>query len=149
MVGAKPPKNKGKIKDRVLYSRINFLYQAAGVLAQQTHAINPDANDARPAISRRLISDARAVSLKALIRMSPAMKYTICKKCDTFLIEGSSCTTEVENKSKGGRKPWADVMVRTCKLCGQAKRFPVDLERQKRRPHRGLKEEIEKHSGQV
>jgi ribonuclease P protein subunit RPR2 len=64
------------------------------------------------------------------------MKHSICKNCDTMLIDGSTCTNEVENKSKGGKKRWADVLVRKCNTCGLEKRFPIGAERQKRRPHR-------------
>ncbi|KAI0019889.1 hypothetical protein F4780DRAFT_780013 [Xylariomycetidae sp. FL0641] len=42
----------------------------------------------------------------------------------------------VENKSKGGKKPWADVLVITCHTCQGVKRYPVQAARQKRRPVR-------------
>ncbi|RKF76570.1 hypothetical protein GcC1_070013 [Golovinomyces cichoracearum] len=83
--------------------------------------------------SRRLISDLRNVSLKAQIRMSPSLKHSICKTCSTLLIDGSNCTNEIENKSKYGRKSWADVLVRKCRICGTVKRYPLTAPRQKRR----------------
>ncbi|KAG5952613.1 hypothetical protein E4U57_005965 [Claviceps arundinis] len=84
-------------------------------------------------MSRLAISEMRAVSLKAQIRQSPALKRTICKFCDTLLVEGRSCSSTIENLSKQGRKPWADVLVITCKTCENVKRFPVDAPRQKRK----------------
>ncbi|KAG6151711.1 hypothetical protein E4U37_004599 [Claviceps purpurea] len=84
-------------------------------------------------ISRLAISEMKAVSLKAQIRQSPALKRTVCKFCDTLLVEGRSCSSTIENLSKQGRKPWADVLVITCKTCGNVKRFPVDAPRQKRK----------------
>ncbi|EJT68478.1 RNAse P Rpr2/Rpp21 subunit domain-containing protein [Gaeumannomyces tritici R3-111a-1] len=92
-------------------------------------------------MSRRLLSDLRSVSLKSQIRLGPALKRTVCKFCDTLLVEGRSCTSTVENKSRGARKPWADVLVITCDTCGRAKRFPVAAPRQKRRPFRDATEE--------
>lgn len=86
--------------------------------------------------SRQLITDLRNVSHKSVIRISPGMKRTICKYCDTLLVEGQTCSSAVENKSKGGKKPWADVLVIKCHTCGGEKRFPVNTERQKKRPHR-------------
>ncbi|KAK7394054.1 hypothetical protein QQX98_013162 [Neonectria punicea] len=86
----------------------------------------------------------RAVSLKAQIRQSPALKRTICKFCDTLLIEGQTCSSTVENDSKGGRKPWADLLTIRCKTCGNAKRYPVNAPRQKRRSLRNREKDESK-----
>lgn len=90
-------------------------------------------------MSHRMLADFRSVSLKSQIRVSPAIKRTICKFCDTLLVEGQTCTSTVENTSKGGRKPWADVLVMTCHTCHHSKRFPVNAPRQQRRPFRVAK----------
>lgn len=92
-------------------------------------------------MSHRLLTDFRSVSLKCQIRVSPDMKRTICKFCDTLLVEGQTCTSTVENTSKGGKKPWADVLVVKCHTCHRAKRFPVNAPRPQRRPLRTPKEE--------
>ena len=100
-----------------------------------------DPNDERvskdSALSRQLVTHLRAVSLKSQIRLSPAMKHTICKHCDILLVPGSTSTSYMENNSRNGRKPWADVLVTTCTACGTAKRFPVGAKRQLRRELRG------------
>ena len=93
--------------------------------------------DIHAVTARRLLSDLRAASLKTQIRLDPSVKRTVCKYCDTLLIEGASCRSSVENRSRGGRKPWADVLVVKCGTCGGEKRFPVSAARQKRRPFRG------------
>ena len=80
--------------------------------------------------SRQLVAHLRAISLKSQIRLSPAMKHTICKRCDSLLIPGFTCTSYMENNSRGGRKPWADVLVTTCTACGTAKRVPMGAKRQ-------------------
>ncbi|TVY83147.1 Ribonuclease P protein subunit rpr2 [Lachnellula suecica] len=170
MAKVKAAKGTGNFPNKILHSRASYLYQAASYLAaaQQPHsrpepqiekdvgnAAGPKQADAtgvpsdgltaiseaayRPA-SRRLVADLRAVTLKGQMRISPAMKHTLCKKCDTLLVDGSTCTNQVENKSKGGKKPWADVLVRRCHTCGSEKRFPMAAERQKRRPYRQLPE---------
>ncbi|TFB03129.1 hypothetical protein CCMA1212_004682 [Trichoderma ghanense] len=87
-------------------------------------------------LSHQVVSDMRSVSLKAQIRQSPSIKQTICKYCDAVLIEGKTCHSFVENPSKGGRKPWADVLVIRCDTCGNVKRYPVSAPRQKRKPFR-------------
>ncbi|RKF61368.1 putative rnase p rpr2 rpp21 subunit domain-containing protein [Erysiphe neolycopersici] len=89
--------------------------------------------------SRRLVSEIRAVSLKTQIRLSPHIKHSICKSCSTILIDGSTCSNLVENKSKGGKKPWADVLIKKCYTCGSVKRFPISARRQERREVRKQK----------
>lgn len=88
------------------------------------------------ALSRRLLTDLRSVTLKTQIRMNSDIKRTICKYCDTLLVEGQTCTSTVENKSRGGRKPWADLLTIKCHTCSRKRRYPVNAPRQKRRPHR-------------
>ncbi|KAK4133306.1 hypothetical protein BT67DRAFT_442755 [Trichocladium antarcticum] len=80
----------------------------------------------------------RAVSLKTRIRLNPAVKQALCKFCDSPLIEGQSCTSAIENKSKGARKSWADMLVRKCHTCEREKRYPVSAARPKRKTDRGV-----------
>lgn len=150
----------GSVPNKTLYSRVSYLYQAAAYMATQ-HAEStvtattvatekekkqksmpaaeissePRSTSHQPA-SRRLVADLRAVSHKVLMRMSPAMKHSICKNCDTMLIDGTTCKNKIENRSRGGKKPWADVLMRKCNTCGLARRFPLTAERRKRRPQR-------------
>lgn len=100
--------------------------------------ISPDDDSVseESALSRQLVVHLRAISLKSQIRLSPAMKHTICKRCDILLMPGSTSTSYMENNSRGARKAWADVLVTTCAGCGTAKRFPVGAKRQLRRESR-------------
>jgi ribonuclease P protein subunit RPR2 len=159
-------KTAGSVQNRPIYSRISYLYQAATYLSSTSgsHAIQPEiqqtehhqaqgekqsydaACHVKQAVSRRLLTEMKATSLKAQIRMSTSMKHTICKHCDTLLVEGDTSTSYVENQSKGGRKPWADVLVIKCNTCGGPKRFPLHAPRQNRREKRemaAVKEERE------
>jgi ribonuclease P protein subunit RPR2 len=154
-------KSGGGVQNRAIYSRISFLQQAAVTLsatatetqhqseapslanaaAGQSISISTS-DDARlktslEAMSRRLATDLRAVSLKTRIRLKPAMKQTLCKFCDSILIDGESCTSTIENKSKGARKPWADVLVRKCHTCARERRYPVSAARPRRKAERG------------
>lgn len=106
---------------------------------QEERSVTETASAPVQNLSRKLVTDLRAVTLKSQMRISPALKRTICKYCDTLLVEGQTCSSSVENTSKGGKKPWADVLVIECRICGRAKRFPVSAARQKRRPHRATK----------
>lgn len=145
MAKDKAGKGEKSIPNKHLHARTSFLYQAATYLSLQTSAQPPpEASKAQSittvntghngppqsALALQLASHLRAVSLKAQIRLSPDMKRSICKKCNTVLIPGRTSTSLIENKSRGGRKPWADVLVIQCNFCGGQKRFPVGSTRQ-------------------
>ncbi|KAK3363510.1 RNAse P Rpr2/Rpp21/SNM1 subunit domain-containing protein [Lasiosphaeria hispida] len=148
-------KPNGSVQNRAIYSRVSFLHQAAAAIAvpgttTATAAATAAAevtfashSSAKPAalplegMARRLATDLRSVSLKTRIRLSPNMKQTLCKFCDSILIEGQSVTSTVENRSRGGRKSWADVLVRKCHACGRERRYPVSAARPKRKGERG------------
>ncbi|EDO02794.1 hypothetical protein SS1G_05271 [Sclerotinia sclerotiorum 1980 UF-70] len=108
MAKSQPTKGVSKIPNKVLYSRISYLYQAATYLALQDdesqkrstvkNALRSPVEDVMEVepkceanitgglyhpLSRRLITDLRSVSLKGLMRMSPDMKHSI-------LVEGLS-----------------------------------------------------------
>ncbi|KAK1252645.1 hypothetical protein MKX08_003832 [Trichoderma sp. CBMAI-0020] len=92
-------------------------------------------------LSHQVISDMRSVSLKAQIRQGPSIKQTVCRYCDAVQIEGKTCHSTVENRSKGGRKPWADILVTRCDTCGNVKRYPISTPRQKRKALRAKRDE--------
>lgn len=89
-----------------------------------------------PALSRLYASQSRTIARKATIRLTPDMKHSICKTCDSILLPGTTSSTFVENLSRGGRKPWADMLVVICNACGAVKRFPVGAKRQRRKTER-------------
>jgi len=150
MSKVKPPKSKG-IPSKHLHARTTFLYQAATYLTLQT-ASNETANDLKTddqavpthspvspthsPLAIRLCSDLQQVSRKAQLRMSVDLKRTLCKRCNTVLVPGRTATHTVENMSKGGKKPWADVLVLKCTTCGGKKRFPVGAKKQSKKVQR-------------
>ncbi|EMC94590.1 hypothetical protein BAUCODRAFT_553501 [Baudoinia panamericana UAMH 10762] len=83
-----------------------------------------------------LNSHLRQVALKSQIRLHTDVKHAFCKACNTALVEGQTCRRYIENLSKGGKKPHADVSVLQCNACGAAKRFPIGAKRQKRKGER-------------
>ncbi|KAI0996855.1 hypothetical protein K3495_g11328 [Podosphaera aphanis] len=155
MAKGKLSKRDTTVPNKALHSRISFLYQAAvhfaslnqsepntvmrkdqNIVESPRHERKSNMPTAIYPLSRRWVSDLRHISLKAQIRMAPALKHTMCKSCNTILIDGSTCTIKLENKSKNGSKPWADVLIKECTVCATVARFPVSAPRQKRRPLR-------------
>lgn len=159
-----------KIPKKHLYSRISFLHQAANSILQQrstgcSHSSDQGvrevgdssnstvlATSSSPVkasglgISQMMIMHLQAVSRKGQIRLAPELKHTMCKRCNTLLIPGKTSKTEVENKSRNRKKPWADVLVIECLQCKAQKRFPIGAERQPKKVQRQRdgKEDIRK-----
>lgn len=97
------------------------------------------ASERRPLVSGqalRLSSHLLAVSQRSKVAVSRDIKRSICKCCNELLIPGKTAAHSVENKSKGGRKPWADVLVVVCRRCGFQKRYPVGQQRQPKKKDR-------------
>ncbi|KAJ5171053.1 uncharacterized protein N7500_003836 [Penicillium coprophilum] len=83
-------------------------------------------------LSRVCVSHLRAVAMKTQIRLPVTLKRSVCKRCDTLLTPGVTCSHETRNASRGGKKPWADVLVVKCLSCGTEKRFPQTAKRGKK-----------------
>lgn len=81
-------------------------------------------------------SHLRAVSLKSQVRLSQDTKRFVCKICNMPLIPGRTSIEHMENRSKGGKKSWADVSVIHCLNCLVDKRFPVGARRQSKKSAR-------------
>ncbi|POS84724.1 hypothetical protein EPUL_004530 [Erysiphe pulchra] len=137
---AEPLRNEGRRLDDKKEEKIISKHQ--DLLTNGTHNLNSSFRLTTTTLnsSRRLASELRAVSLKTQIRLSPHVKHSICKTCSTILIDGSTCSNLIENNSKGGKKPWADILVKRCYTCDSVKRFPISAQRQERREVRKRKE---------
>lgn len=92
-------------------------------------------------LSRLFINHLKAVSLKGQVRLTPEMKRSLCRRCDILLRPGSTSISTLENKSRGGKKPCADVLALTCVSCGSVKRFPIGAMRQPKRADRARKKD--------
>lgn len=87
-------------------------------------------------LARVLLSQLRGISLKAQIRLGQDVKHSICKRCHQLLISGITSTARIENHSRNGAKPWANVLVVRCTFCNTPRRFPVGAKRQRPRKMR-------------
>ncbi|ORY12322.1 RNAse P Rpr2/Rpp21/SNM1 subunit domain-domain-containing protein [Clohesyomyces aquaticus] len=135
------------VPNKHLHARATFLYQAATYLTLQSRALNPElegnhlsSDDRADHEGARVVrhsgqamqlgSHLRAVSTKGQVRLSAEMKRSLCKACNTVLVPGKTSTHIMENKSRGGRKPWADILVIQCNFCGSQKRLPTGSNKQ-------------------
>jgi len=92
------------------------------------------------ALSRYLLSNFHGVALKGQVRLDSTLKHSICRHCDAFLIAGFTSSSYIENRSNGGKKPWADVLVITCNLCDATRRFPIGATQQMSKTNRQKQE---------
>lgn len=148
MAKDKLPKPKAKgVPNKHLHARTSFLYQAASYLTLQSsvNAKEAESSGSAPseaeqpsplALALQLGSDLHTVSRKAQLRLSIDLKRSMCKSCNTILVPGQTAAQTIENESKGGSKPWADVVVVSCKVCGSKRRIPVGARRQKKKRDR-------------
>lgn len=151
MSKVKPPKSKG-IPNKHLHARSSFLYQAATYLTLQTSSCHEVATDVpqseqtqshdasksqkQSPLALELGSDLQQVSRKGQLRLAVDLKRSLCKSCNTVLVPGRTATQTVENHSKGGKKPWANLLIVTCGVCGGKKRFPVGAKPQLKKSKR-------------
>lgn len=101
------------------YARLSFLYQASGHFAPYAKY---------SVLSRALARNMDLVSKKTVLKLTPALKRTLCKGCNSFLIPGISVAVSVQNKSVK-QDERNDVLVHTCTKCGTVRRFPVGQNR--------------------
>lgn len=94
----------------------------------------------------QLTAHLRSVAQKAQIRLSQDLKHAFCRVCSSPFVEGETCIRSTENLSKGGRKPWADVLVVKCCACGACRRFPVGAKKQKRKALRASEKANSSHT---
>jgi ribonuclease P protein subunit RPR2 len=134
--------------NRHLHARTTFLYQAATYLTLQV-AREPEPNGPQQAaqecagyeqigrprsgLALQLATQLRTVSRKGQLKLSTDIKRQLCKTCNTMLIPGETSTHSIQNDSRGGKKPWADVLVITCHTCTSRKHFPVGVKRQQKK----------------
>ncbi|KIV91325.1 hypothetical protein PV10_05875 [Exophiala mesophila] len=167
MAKAKSTKaNKPGIPQKHLHSRLSYLHQAATLLTTAHHATQTETaashsktqtSDNRASETpmtrtipsreaNRLLSHLRGVSRKSQLRLSPKMKHTICRRCDSLLIAGMTSSAIVVNNSKDATKPWADIFEIRCKQCATVKRFPVGVETNAKKSRGPTEEEKESKS---
>ncbi|KAF3490721.1 uncharacterized protein GIQ15_00238 [Arthroderma uncinatum] len=146
----KAQKGTGTRVQNHLHARIAYLYKATNYLQTATDTMREEvASDTSPLperdalkgshtgvsnekgpfsfIARQYGSQLRAVSLKSQLRLDRDVKRSICKRCDSFLRPGLTCSETMENKSRGRKKPWADTRVVTCGFCKTQKRYPQGI----------------------
>ncbi|KAL5339632.1 RNAse P Rpr2/Rpp21/SNM1 subunit domain-containing protein [Aspergillus crustosus] len=114
--------------------------------AQNASPVKPTAHSHSSRVARSFVSQMRGVSLKSQLRLPVEKKRSFCKRCDTLLAAGTY-TEEIRNPSRGARKPWAEIRVVRCNICGTGKWFPRTDKRSQKLADRKKEQNTENASG--
>ncbi|KAG7211859.1 hypothetical protein KM043_011080 [Ampulex compressa] len=90
-----------------VFERMNYLYQASHLMALKNRVAASYYNNMMVACAR-----------KAVLRMEPSVKRTICKRCQTPLIPGETARVRLSSKRVKGIRY-------TCLTCMNSKRYPT------------------------
>ncbi|KAI0633229.1 RNAse P Rpr2/Rpp21/SNM1 subunit domain-containing protein [Trametes polyzona] len=138
-----PVANVQSAVNRDIIQRINFLYQASTYLnsvsqasaapsssghapfqKSQTSKAKRKQNIRHPRnaaeLSRSYIGTLRTVGQKTMVRMDPTLKRTLCQKCDTVLLPGTTSSVRVNAMRSHGK-----AVVYTCLTCKAIRRIPA------------------------
>ncbi|CAK8690286.1 unnamed protein product [Clavelina lepadiformis] len=110
-MGKKKRKLGRAVQKKDVFQRLNFLYQASYTALSMKPANHE--------LARYYAATMKALALRNVVRLSPQIKRTICKKCGIILVPGVTC--KVRNRS--GRERFTMVH---CLDCGYSRRFFLD-----------------------
>ncbi|KAI9294927.1 Rpr2-domain-containing protein [Neoconidiobolus thromboides FSU 785] len=138
-MGKKEKLKKGKkaIENKEILLRMNFLYQASNLMSN-IDIKYPQKEDSKGSedkstglegrkltgLSRAYLSNLKSISKKLVIKMDPAIKRNICKRCNSNLILGKTCSIKaIEPNDKEGEKKKHIKLEYTCQFCYYKKSY--------------------------
>ncbi|KAK0485338.1 Rpr2-domain-containing protein [Armillaria luteobubalina] len=113
--------NANSVPNKDIIQRLNFLYQASvylnGVTSQSPRRRKRVTTGD---LSRSYVTSMKVVGRKTVVKMDPSVKRTICKRCNTILVPGSTVTIRANKSASHGH-----VMAYTCTHCKTTRRIPA------------------------
>ena len=101
-------KNKQQAGE-IARERVDILMAAAGKAAGELGN--------GPSFARRYVHVARKIAMKMRTPLDPQATRRVCKKCDSYLLDGTTARVRLQGKGKN-----AHVVV-TCLQCGNENRY--------------------------
>lgn len=107
------------------HQRVSYLYKLGALMTfkRVESDLNNEIEKSTDTLARAYLNHMDLVSKKAVLKLHPDVKRTVCKKCNRLLIDGLTSSTRLVNESKKGL-PHCDVLTNICQ-CGNTKRFPI------------------------
>ncbi|KAF5383494.1 hypothetical protein D9757_006096 [Collybiopsis confluens] len=139
--------NPSSVSNRDVIQRLNFLYQASVYLNTvhcSTSQLPPSSSSSLSSapddpttnqkkkgkekkktvglgdLSRSYIGTMKSVGTKTTVQLDPSVKRTLCKRCNTVLIPGSTASVRTKKSPSHGH-----FMVYTCGVCKHSVRIPA------------------------
>lgn len=123
MSGKKPLKVPKTLPKRDHHMRTGYLYQLGVLNEAKREGIASRESKTASIISRMYVNHMDQVSKKAVLKLHPDLKRTVCKKCCRIGIPGLNVKIRIVNESKKEDNRIANVLEYQC-VCGGVKRFP-------------------------
>ncbi|KAG0673361.1 hypothetical protein C6P40_002469 [Pichia californica] len=121
---SKTPRIPSSIPKKDHFQRVTYLYEV-GAMMTGKQIENSQSKNAKSidTISRMCLNHMNLVSKKAVLKLHPDIKRTICKKCLRLQVDGFTTKTRIKNDSKKQLLS-CDVLEKEC-ICGVSKRYPI------------------------
>lgn len=102
--------------------RVTYMYKAGALMASNLVSGN---GGSFSILSKAYMRSMDLVAKKAVLKLHPSIKRSVCKECSGLLIPGVTCKLRLENPSKS-KLPSCQVLAVTCE-CGHVKRYPIGI----------------------
>lgn len=121
----KQPRIPNSIPKKDHHQRVTYLYKLGSLMTfkQVESNISSEKRKSTDSLARLYLNHMDLVSKKAVLKLHPDIKRTVCKRCSRLLINGLTSTTRISNDSKK-MLSYCDVLEIECQ-CGYLKRFPI------------------------
>lgn len=122
----KGPRIPSMIPKKDHHLRSTYIYKIGKIMSlKNLQTPGNKSTESFETFSRMYLHHMDLVSKKAVLKLHPDIKRTVCKKCSRLQIIGfnKSCTLRIVNESKK-QVDSCDTLVNQC-ICGNVKRFPI------------------------
>ncbi|KAF6013170.1 hypothetical protein HII12_001885 [Brettanomyces bruxellensis] len=103
--------------------RITYMFKVGSLMAAKLKPQVENNLGTFDVLSRSYLRNMELLSKKAVLKLHPNVKRTICKECHRFLLPGLTCKLRLKNYSKA-KKDECDILEVSC-TCGSVKRYPI------------------------
>ncbi len=107
--------------------RIAYMFKAGSLMAAKLKNRIEDDSDTFDTLSRSYLRNMDLLAKKAVLKLHPNIKRSVCKGCHRFFLPGLTCKLRLKNYSKLQKKQ-CDILEVSC-TCGSVKRYPIGKDR--------------------
>jgi RNase P subunit RPR2 len=117
-----------KVRNSIAYDRMSYLMQASQLMARIS--IANDNDPVTSTLSRYYQQQMHYVSTRSVLRITPKVKRSSCRKCRSLLVPSLSCTQRLVTAHNQRS------VLTTCNRCQETRRVPAPKPNLRRRAAR-------------